>query len=393
MTLRLLTSVRTWIGVSAALTLAVTLGVVPELGRSEAEAASVQAVAVAASQAKAKKARNQKLVSRQVSNPASRLSGSWGIYKGPGDQAWKYYSKASSAEQDRLQWFMDQPKAGWYGSWVATSNVEQTFKRYIETSQAGDPNALVQITVFRMNPWYTASKHKKPTKKQIADYKKWIRLSARAIGDTRTALFLQPDSTFLRTVPDFKLSSSLIRYAAKEYGKLPNTLVYLETGGHDWPHPGQGGVKEAVRLLDAQGMKYADGVVTNTTHYNKTAWDVRRVAAISKAFAKKGKKGVKGVVNTSSNGKGFEYGKYKGADPDHAKACASKALKGNCVTLGIPPTTDVANPAWGMKAKDRRLAQKYVDAYMWVGRPWLYRQSSPFVPGRALQMVRTTPYR
>ena len=383
---------RTFVGAASAALLASSLVLLPtsssaETATASSERSSESAAAVRAVQQK------QKLVSSQRANPASRLSGSWGIYKGPADQSWKGYLAASSTNKKRLQWFVDQPKAAWYGSWVPNGEVTKRIKRYIELSRAGDPNALVQLTIFRMNPWYNESRTKVPTKAQIASYKKWIRLSAKAIGRTRTAVYLQPDSTFLRTVPNFKLSASLIRYAAKQYGKLPNTLVYLETGGYDWPAPGQGGVKEAVRLLRAQGMKYADGVVTNTTHYNKTSWDVKRIAAISKAFARRGKNGVKGVVNTSSNGKGFVFGDYRGSDPDHAKVCTSKARKGTCVTFGIPPTTDVANPKWGMSAKTRRLAQKYVDAYAWVGRPWLYRQSSPFQLGRTLQMIRTTPYR
>ena len=378
---------RALVGAASTALLTSSLAIVPAASSGTAPADSSE------SSAEVQQMRKQKLVSSQRANRASRLSGNWGIYKGPADQSWKGYLAASSANKNRLQWFVDQPKAAWYGTWVPNGEVTKRIKRYIQLSRAGDPNALVQLTIFRMNPWYDASRTKVPTKAQIASYKKWIRLSAKAIGKTRTALYLQPDSTFLRTVPNFKLSASLIRYAAKQYGKLPNTLVYLETGGYDWPAPGQGGVKEAVRLLSAQGMKYADGVVTNTTHYNKTSWDVKRIAAISKAFAKRGKKGVKGVVNTSSNGKGFVFGTYQGRDPDHAKACTSKALKGTCVTFGIPPTTDVANPKWGMSAKTRRLAKKYVDAYAWVGRPWLYRQSSPFQLDRTLQMIRTTPYR
>ena len=378
---------RALVGAASTALLTSSLAIVPAASSGTAPADSSE------SSAEVQQMRKQKLVSSQRANRASRLSGNWGIYKGPADQSWKGYLAASSANKKRLQWFVDQPKAAWYGTWVPNGEVTKRIKRYIQLSRAGDPNALVQLTIFRMNPWYDASRTKVPTKAQIASYKKWIRLSAKAIGKTRTALYLQPDSTFLRTVPNFKLSASLIRYAAKQYGKLPNTLVYLETGGYDWPAPGQGGVKEAVRLLSAQGMKYADGVVTNTTHYNKTSWDVKRIAAISKAFARRGKNGVKGVVNTSSNGKGFVFGDYRGSDPDHAKVCTSKARTGTCVTFGIPPTTDVANPKWGMSAKTRRLAQKYVDAYAWVGRPWLYRQSSPFQLGRTLQMIRTTPYR
>ncbi len=62
------------------------------------------------------------------------------------------------------------------------------------------------------------------------------------------------------------------------------------------------------------------------------------------------------------------------------------------MTLGIPPTIDVGDTRWGMNAHDRRLASRYVDAYMWFGRPWLYNQASPFDMNRALTLARTTPY-
>ena len=62
------------------------------------------------------------------------------------------------------------------------------------------------------------------------------------------------------------------------------------------------------------------------------------------------------------------------------------------MTLGIPPTTRVADPAWGMSEENRLKAAKYVDAYMWIGRPWLFMQADPFDLQRALQLARTWPY-
>jgi hypothetical protein len=63
-----------------------------------------------------------------------------------------------------------------------------------------------------------------------------------------------------------------------------------------------------------------------------------------------------------------------------------------CVTLGIPPTSDVANSRWRLSAAHRREATAHVDAYLWFGRPWLYMQADPFVKSRALAMARTTPW-
>ncbi|MCW2828516.1 MAG: Glucanase, partial [Marmoricola sp.] len=58
----------------------------------------------------------------------------------------------------------------------------------------------------------------------------------------------------------------------------------------------------------------------------------------------------------------------------------------------IPPTTNVASTRWGLSKLNRAKAAKYVDAYLWFGRPWLYMQADPFDKPRALQLARTTPY-
>ena len=49
-------------------------------------------------------------------------------------------------------------------------------------------------------------------------------------------------------------------------------------------------------------------------------------------------------------------------------------------------------PKWGLNANDRRLAERYVDAYLWFGPPWLAYQAAPFLLDRALELARTTPY-
>jgi hypothetical protein len=52
----------------------------------------------------------------------------------------------------------------------------------------------------------------------------------------------------------------------------------------------------------------------------------------------------------------------------------------------------VTSPRWGLSATARRLAGRYVDAYMWIGRPWLDNQDSPFDLQRTLQLAATTPF-
>jgi hypothetical protein len=96
------------------------------------------------------------------------------------------------------------------------------------------------------------------------------------------------------------------------------------------------------------------------------------------------------VVNTSSNGNGFVFGDYRAPDPDNARVCASQEDPGPCVALGIPPTYDFADPRWGLPQGTVDLATRYVDAFLWIGRPWLFDQNEPFVQSRALTLARVS---
>jgi hypothetical protein len=133
-------------------------------------------------------------------------------------------------------------------------------------------------------------------------------------------------------------------------------------------------------------------VALNGTHYSATTAEIVRGAAIVQALAARGIPGKHVVINTSSNGHPFEFGKYTGSDPDNAVVCRSATATGTCVKLGPPPTADVANPRFKLAPETARLARAYVDGYMWFGRPWLYRQATPFDLNRALQLARTAMY-
>jgi endoglucanase len=76
---------------------------------------------------------------------------------------------------------------------------------------------------------------------------------------------------------------------------------------------------------------------------------------------------------------------------DNAETCTS-ADDTSCVTLGIPLTADVADPAWGLSEEENALAAALVDGYVWVGRPWLRMQNDPFVMSRSLAVARRTPF-
>lgn len=318
----------------------------------------------------------------------------WGVYAGDTEQWYRPWLGATGTKRQLLDRIARQPKSSWFGGWVPTGRIKKTLKSYIKRSQDGDPDVMVQLAIFRIAPWGKGGAcDKAPSRAWRADYKAWIRNAAEAVGDTPAAIVVQPDSPFAtQCSPKPALSLRLIRYATKRFAALPRTEVYLETGSADWMHDD---VQNALDILIRGGVAYARGFAFNGTHYDATAHNVVFGAQVAQALADRGIPDKHFVINTAQNGapfRGYEW--HSSNYPDNAPVCRTSVPERQklCVTLGIPPTTDVANPAWGLTEQERRLAARYVDAYLWFGRPWLKNQASPFVMRRALGLARTTPF-
>jgi hypothetical protein len=320
----------------------------------------------------------------------------WGTYEGPQELSWGPYEHSTGQRRKLLGDIALTPKAKWFGAWIPNAQIAQRVDDYITDAQHGDPQTLVQMTVFRMVPWEQDACHRLPTKAERSSYKQWIDRFATAVGGAYAAIVLQPDGPFALCAPHgSKVPSSLVAYAARRLSAQPHATVYVEAGAADWPAAGQGGVDAAVQILLRGGIRYAHGFALDSTHYDSTADEIRRAKAIATQLSSLGYPGRKAVINTSGNGHPWVFGDYTGKDPDNPPVCASaQAPAGRtCETLGIPPTARVGAARWGLAPALRRQARRYVDAYLWVGRPWLYNGASPFVMKRALQLVRSTPWR
>jgi endoglucanase len=305
------------------------------------------------------------------------------------DQAWEPYVRSKGTNRTLLAKIALRPKAKWFGSWIPNGEIAKKVKAYIANSTGGNPDVLVQMTVFRMVPWEHAACKRLPTRAEQASYRQWIDRFAAGIGRAHVALILQPDGPFALCAPRrSKLPSQLIAYSARKFSALPNTSVYIDGGASDWPKDDPA---KAASFLVPAGVKYARGFALNSTHYAATANEIAFGTRLVAELARRGAPGKHFVVNTSSNGRGFEFGLARGSHPDNAKVCATRS-ETRCVTLGIPPTHDVTNPRWRLSATNRARAAKHVDGYLWFGRPWLYMQADPFSMGRALALARTTPY-
>lgn len=318
----------------------------------------------------------------------------WGVPKSGGDPQWAAYQQSSGRQKRLLGRIALQPTARWFGAWIPDGRIASTVDTYLEAATGGDPDVLAQLTVFRVVPWEQAACQRLPTKAERASYKRWIRRFVAAVGDEqRAAVVLQPDGPFAQCAPGgSRVLSRLVSYAARRLGALDRTTTYIDAGSAGWNHLDPA---NAVTLLRRAGVAHVRGFHLNTTHYESVPRQVEFGARVVAALAGAGLPGKAFTVDTAENGRPFTWQWHMDHRPrvpfNHAPACRTKKQR-HCVTLGIPPTADVAAARWRLPERTRDLAREHVDGYLWAGRPWLHLQSYPFERKRALRMARTTPY-
>ncbi len=325
---------------------------------------------------------------RTTDNPLAGRT--WGTYLGNSDMVARPYLSSTPEEKAVLGKIALQPRVQWFGNWTGHGQrfVGQV-RKYIDQTTKGDPEVMVQIAFFAVKPWNKDACRRLPSAAEKRTYRALVRSLAEAVGSTHTTLIMQPDGPFAACAPGGSpIYSKLIRYGVQTMAALPNTHVYIDIGAEDWL---KGDPQRALNLLLPAGIEHARGFALNSTHYGSTENQVNFSAAVSQALAAAGLPGKTSVVNTSQNGRPFQGYTYRGPNFDHVPVCNS-VVSSNCVALGIPPTVDVANPAWGLTPAAATNAATYVDGYLWIGRPWLYMQNKPFLKPRALELATYSPY-
>jgi endoglucanase len=323
------------------------------------------------------------------SNPLANIT--WGNYTASEDPVFAAYGNATGSSKSLLGKIAFKPRVRWFGSWVADDKIFSVLRQYIANVTGGQPNVLVQMAIFRLVPWEGEATRRLPTTAEIASYKRWINEAARAIGSAHVAMILQPDLPIAFKVPHGShWAQNLVAYAARQFGKLQHTAVYIDVGAADWPT-----VAQAAKLLKASGQSAARGFALDATHYDSTASEIAYGTRVIAALNRAGVRGKHFVIDTADNGKPFTVLQYRAKHPGgnfgNARTCTSRA-ETRCVTLGIPPTNQVGLARWHLPATDVPLARKNCDGYLWFGRPWLFNQAGSFVMSRALAVARTTPF-
>ena len=336
-------------------------------------------------------------VAPHAENPTNPLANRlWGVYRGPQDQVWRPYTRSTGRTREALAMIADRPRTKWYGSFVPDRSIRSTVTSYLTSAQAGNPETLAQVAVFRMKPWEAEACRRATTPAEAASYRTWIQELAAGIGSAHTLVVMQPDGPFLLCAPDRAAKSALLTWATQTLSALPNTSVYIDAGAADWCESGT--AQESYRcaeILELAGIQYARGFALDSTHYNGPVENIDRGKEILDVLQAAGYGEKHFIVDTAKSGRPTPWRAMVPASRkdlrNNARTCTTPTMT-RCVTLGIPPTPRPADPQWGLPEPQRTIAAQYVDGFVWFGRPWLYNQADPFVASRALDMARSTPW-
>jgi hypothetical protein len=326
-------------------------------------------------------------------NPTNPLAGvQWGVYKGGQDGVYPAYESATGTERALLAKVALQPRARWYGSWLSTAEMRDKLAMDIAAEQAdtGNPNVLVPMAFFRQFPGHERNRDIPWTTADRQAYRGFYDAAARAIGDAHALIILEPDlpATLKGWRPDIR--ARLVTYAARQLAALPHTTIYLDAGASDWINP-----ERQAALLESAGIRYVRGFAESGSHYTSVVDNIRRGRETLAELAKLGITGKHFVIETADNGRPFGFGQYYEKHPNgffpNAEPCTS-LTEHRCVTLGIPPTWQVAAREAHLPARLVDFTKRMVDGYVWYNRPWLKNATVPFDLQRTLQMARTTPF-
>jgi hypothetical protein len=348
--------------------------------RSLIAAASVTAALAPVSPAVAGVA-NRVVPGASRSNPLAGMRR--GVYKGPYfNSIYPNYRRARGHTRRLLARIAQQPLAFWFGAWFADSDAKSAAANFIAGATDANPNVLSQMVVFRLDPWEGGACPGGWNAANQRSYRTWVNNFAAGIGRSRVAIILQPDLAF-STCASSHAPIELVNYAARRFNSLPHTTVYIDGGVHYWPS-----FSQAVSMLEQAGIRGVRGFALNTSEFDGTAAEIEYGVRLAQALASAGYPGKHFVINTAGNGQGFLNGQV--SDPNNPPICQSRSQR-VCVTLGIPPTARVADSRWHLSGYDANLAYHYVDAYMWIDRPWL-PGAAQFDLQRALLLAGNSPF-
>jgi endoglucanase len=341
---------------------------------------------------------------RYAANPTNPLAGgTWAVNNGfweNGHGLYTDYLRATGAQRAYLGREALQPSALWL---TGTNSFKRTkvpdFLRTVNPTR--DPSKLVTVAVFGLWPRGEGARHRPMTAAEQTHYQRWIRRVSAGIGRSRVLLALEPDLAITTNpssvdgVRDPGVRQGLTRFAARYFhDHNPRAAVYLDAGASDWLSPAQ-----AAALLERSGVEFARGFSLDVTHYTRTPDNIDHGSQIVAALAQRGIRGKHFVIDTADSGRGYTWGEWAtrfGASTyDNSRNCPDAAAT-LCNALGVPPTWRVADPAYvralDLSATQVSSASRDVDGYVWLTRPWMRNQATPYQRRKAIPAAQFTPF-
>lgn len=324
---------------------------------------------------------------RDTTNPLAAQP--WGI--DTRHEVYKAYAVATGTQKKLLAKMALRPTVFWFTSIAPTNDVTRRVSEYVRDAQDGNPDTLVQLAIFRLWPNGEARRDDPVSLAERRAYRRWVDNAARGIGSARAAVLIEPDLAVALKGWRPAVRLRLARYAVEVFSALPRTTVYLDAGSSDWLS-----VPQAVSMLRAAGIRHTRGFALGATHYASVASEIAYGTKLVNALRDAGFPGRRFILDTADSGRPFTWTQYWNKHPngdfDNAEHCRTRAER-RCVTLGIPPTTKVADARWGLSPRRQRQARRNIDAYLWFSRPWyVYARPAYFDLLRTLAVARTSPY-
>lgn len=321
-------------------------------------------------------------------NPVAGLP--WGRYVGGSDGLYPAYQAATGATKRTLAHEALRPHVRWYTGGIPPYEIAGKVSSDIAAEQNGNRRVVVWMATFDLWPHHESAKARPLTLAEQDRFKRWVNHVAAGIGSSRVAVIVEPDLPVVLTGWRPRVRLGLVRYEVRRYAALPHATVYLDGGSSDFK-----ALSKEIPMLRAAGIAWAHGFALGSTHHPGLASEIRYGRAVSIALARAGVPGKHFVVDSSDNGAGYTWAqfwaRYPNGDYNNPPACATRTSR-VCVSLGVPPTTDVANSRWGLPGPVARAARHRVDAYMWIARPWLADNGRHFSLAKALQIVRSSRF-
>lgn len=242
----------------------------------------------------------------------------------------------------------EQPQFVWYGKWAGSASPANRLRNDLSRFAQQSPGSVPLLVTKRHESARCGHGYDGGGARADAEFIKWIRGFADAVGQRRVVIVYEPDALGTLQCLARNRRGARLRTLAKGVdvlSSLPNATVYLDAGASDWEGPAT-----TARNLRAIGVAKVRGFALNATHQDWTSNNIAYGRQVSRMVG-----GKHFVVNTSHNGNGPLHHKVWISRARHVWRVENTWCNPPNSVVGARPTTATGDAL--------------VDAYLWIERP------------------------